>query len=112
VLALTTRVAPSAPPQQKNSRYGPAMPVDIARQTTNHLLKSPRAGHRNCQNIVKLLNPWHDHSLKSSWGALSDGMIQPFSRGEMHLLNFSKTNRSLKSYLIPQNLDRFDFPKR
>jgi hypothetical protein len=35
---------------------------------------------------------WHDHSLESSWGALSDDTIS-FSiifGGNMHFLNFSK----------------------
>jgi hypothetical protein len=36
---------------------------------------------------------WHDHSLESSWGALSDGTIILFDStilgGKMHFLNFS-----------------------
>jgi hypothetical protein len=42
---------------------------------------------------------WHDHSVESSWGALSDGTIsfpiQPFSG--MHFLKFFKKPPSLKS---------------
>jgi hypothetical protein len=49
-------------------------------------LLSPRAGHRNCPKIFKIVETyWHDHSLENSWGALSDGTIrfsiQPFSGG-------------------------------
>jgi hypothetical protein len=44
---------------------------------------------------------WHDHSLESSWGALSDGTIsfaiQLFSRGECIFWIFLKKSYSLKS---------------
>jgi hypothetical protein len=72
-------------------------------RTDDWWLLSPRAGRRNCSktfNIVEIY--WHDHSLESSWGALSVGTIsfltQPFSgeqiQGNKSIYEFCSENPS------------------
>jgi hypothetical protein len=63
-------------------------------------LLSPRAGHRNCPNIFRIVEKyWHDHSLESSWGALFDGTIsfeiQPSSGKSIFWIHLKKP-QSLK----------------
>jgi hypothetical protein len=58
--------------------------------------------------IVKTYMYWHDHSLESSWGALSDGTIsfQPFNnfRGKSIFWIFLKKPQSLMRFALKWTL--------
>jgi hypothetical protein len=46
-----------------------------------------KVGHRNWPKNVKIVKTyWHDHSLESSWGALSDGTVN------ISIKSFKKTS--------------------
>jgi hypothetical protein len=103
-----------APGGHTGSASRPEFDMCIQFMSTVHgALLSPRLGHRNCPKRCKTY--WHNHSLESSWGSLSDGtissLIQPFSESEekMHFLNFSQETSVLLNLMSVQKEDLNNF---